>query len=370
MNKTYGTTLQELAIHLIKTAPEGYAMVGWNFANGQDFLLIKTDASGNMKWNKTYGGTKAENGYALLQSGDGGYVLTGNTNSFGAGGNDILLVKTDAAGVVLGGKFGSALEFDGVDDYVQVQDSPSLRNPSTELTVEAWIYFPSNSSGLQLIIRKWIDSDGGWPSYIIGKTADNRIYGAVTNKGLPQEPTWTTTQTITALGIEDTWAHVAFAWKKETITAADGHIFVNGSAVATAFEPRGYSTAFTIGYGIYPLYIGRKAEAPSFSSNYFKGIVDEVRISNVSRTAFNLTSAPAADANTIALWHFDEGTVTYPLAYDASANANNGVVFGAVWTGFIPEFPSVVLLAFVIVLSSVATVGTSRLKNLKSIPRR
>ena len=99
-NKTYGTTVNELAIHVIQTAPEGYAMVGWNYTNGQDFLLIKTDASGNIEWNMTYGGTGVENGYALLQASDGGYVLTGSTNSFGAGGNDIWLVKTDELGVV------------------------------------------------------------------------------------------------------------------------------------------------------------------------------------------------------------------------------------------------------------------------------
>jgi len=99
-NKTYGTTGAELAIHMIQTADEGYAMVGWNYVNGQDFLLIKTDAAGNLQWNLTYGGTGVENAYALLQASDGGYVMTGNTNSFGAGGNDIWLVKTNALGVV------------------------------------------------------------------------------------------------------------------------------------------------------------------------------------------------------------------------------------------------------------------------------
>ena len=99
-NKTYSTDVADVGIHLIQTADGGYAMVGWNYGNGQDFVLYKTDADGNLQWNMTYGGTGVENGYALLQSSDGGYVLTGNTNSFGAGGNDIWLVKTNGLGVV------------------------------------------------------------------------------------------------------------------------------------------------------------------------------------------------------------------------------------------------------------------------------
>jgi predicted secreted protein len=109
-NKTYGTAVNDLAIHLIQTTDTGYAMVGWTYANGQDMLLIKTDASGNTQWNMTYGGTGLENGYALLQSDDGGYVLTGSTNSFGAGGNDIWLVKVDESGVIPEGfSFGAVL---------------------------------------------------------------------------------------------------------------------------------------------------------------------------------------------------------------------------------------------------------------------
>jgi len=48
----------------------------------------------------TYGGTGVENGYDILQSNDGGYLLTGKTDSSGAGGNDVWLVKTNGVGVV------------------------------------------------------------------------------------------------------------------------------------------------------------------------------------------------------------------------------------------------------------------------------
>ncbi len=102
-NKTYAiSTLPNIGHYAIQTADGGYAIVGWTYISGQDqdFTLYKTDADGNLQWDMTYGGAEVENGYAVLQDSDGGYVLTGNTNSFGAGGTDIWLVKTDELGVV------------------------------------------------------------------------------------------------------------------------------------------------------------------------------------------------------------------------------------------------------------------------------
>jgi len=247
----------------------------------------------------------------------------------------------------VGGKFGDALEFDGINDYVLVSDSFSLRTPSTEVTIEAWVYLPSNSSGTKFVVRKWLDATGGWMSYVLG-TLDGKIYGGLADQALVSFPSWKTAQNITELGFNGTWTHVAFAWKKMNITSDDGKIFVNGVSVNTTFLPQGYSSDFTIGYSAYPLYFARKADA-TWESNYFKGTVDEVRISNVSRTSFNLTSAPTVDAYTVALWHFDEGAGV--TAYDGSANANHGTVSGAAWTGVIPEFPPAVMLIALVTLT-------------------
>ena len=84
-----------------QTSDGGYALVGDTNsfgAGGNDFWLVKTDAAGNMQWNKTYGGTGTDTGISVFQTSDGGYALAGYTNSFGAGGKDVWLVKTDAAG--------------------------------------------------------------------------------------------------------------------------------------------------------------------------------------------------------------------------------------------------------------------------------
>ncbi len=65
-----------------------------------DFLVIKTDASGNMLWNKTYGGDDWEwtQSQDILLASDGGYYFLGETDSYGQGSRDIWLFKTDANG--------------------------------------------------------------------------------------------------------------------------------------------------------------------------------------------------------------------------------------------------------------------------------
>jgi hypothetical protein len=99
-SRTYGGTDNDEPRSIIQTSDGGYALAGFTFpgASNADFWLVKTDASGNALWNKTYGGTGDDTAYSVVQTGDGGYALAGYTYSFGAGGNDFWLVKTDASG--------------------------------------------------------------------------------------------------------------------------------------------------------------------------------------------------------------------------------------------------------------------------------
>ncbi len=59
---------------------------------------MKTDDRGNRIWDRTYGGLRDDAGISVLQSRDGGYIAAGRTASFGKGGDDIWLVKTDSRG--------------------------------------------------------------------------------------------------------------------------------------------------------------------------------------------------------------------------------------------------------------------------------
>ena len=99
--RTYGGTSQDAVRAVQQTSDGGYTLAGWTNSFGagvQDVYLIKTNASGDTSWTWTYGGTGDDEGYSVQQASDGGYVITGYTTSFGAGGSDVYLIKTDANG--------------------------------------------------------------------------------------------------------------------------------------------------------------------------------------------------------------------------------------------------------------------------------
>ena len=102
-DRTYGMEGGEEANSLVTTSDEGYAIAGYTYSFGtgdSDVWLVKTDASGNMEWNKAYGDEDfMDEASSLIATSDGGYAIAVYTHSFGAGGSDFWLVKTDETGV-------------------------------------------------------------------------------------------------------------------------------------------------------------------------------------------------------------------------------------------------------------------------------
>jgi dipeptidyl aminopeptidase/acylaminoacyl peptidase len=99
--KAYGGPNSETGNDVLVTADGGYLIVGDTFASGNqsDIWLIRTDSSGNMVWDKTFGGSGTDSGKALHNTTDGlGYVIVGSTSSYGNGASDIWMIRVDTSG--------------------------------------------------------------------------------------------------------------------------------------------------------------------------------------------------------------------------------------------------------------------------------
>jgi len=81
----------------------GYILTGHTQsfgAGGYDMWVVKLDTQGAVEWQKTYGGSLNEFGRSAQPAPDGGFVVVGDTQSFGAGSRDIWVLKLTGAGVV------------------------------------------------------------------------------------------------------------------------------------------------------------------------------------------------------------------------------------------------------------------------------
>ena len=168
--KTYGNSGIDIAREAIPTTDGGYIVVGYTNGPLFDIYLIKTNGSGDTTWTKTYGGTSYDAGTSVKQTTDGGYIILGETFSFGAGSSDYYLIKTDTIGNITWTKtFGGA----GVDEgsyvqltadggYIVIGDSESYGLGDADIYV-----VKTNATGDSL----WSKTYGG-PLKEVGKTIE------------------------------------------------------------------------------------------------------------------------------------------------------------------------------------------------------
>lgn len=166
-----------------QTSDGGYIVTGYTGsfgAGGSDLFLIKMDTNGTIQWTKTFGGTGNDVGRSVRQTIDGGYIIAGYTSSFGAGYQDTYLIKTDGIGNILWEKtlgnsfsddFAYSVDITSSNEYVitgQVGNSVCLININTNGDTLWTKAFGVSAINYGNAVQQ--TTDGG---FIIGGVSDN-----------------------------------------------------------------------------------------------------------------------------------------------------------------------------------------------------
>lgn len=99
--QTFGGAKDDVGSKVIETVDGGYAIIGSTSSFGagkEDIWVVKTDENCVMEWNRTYGGSNDDYASSIKQTSDYGYVIAGSTASYGKGGKDLWLLKVSEWG--------------------------------------------------------------------------------------------------------------------------------------------------------------------------------------------------------------------------------------------------------------------------------
>jgi len=158
--RTYGGQFDDRCFEAQRTSDNGFILTGRtrSFGAGDaDVWLLKTDSLGDTLWTRTYGGDHRDMGQSVRETQDDCYVVTGYTESFGAGSGDVWLIKTDSLGDTLWTRTYGGASYEAAQSVQQTSDKGYIM------------------AGLT-------DSSGSWDAYLIktdslGDMLWTKIYG-------------------------------------------------------------------------------------------------------------------------------------------------------------------------------------------------
>ena len=127
--KILGGANNDFGFSVQQTVDGGFIIAGYSAsfgAGGEDVYLIKTDANGDTLWTKTIGGTNDDWGSSVQQISDGGYIIVGSTNSYGAGMTDVWLITLKTETIIEYGDVDGNGEVQAYDAALTLQYSAEL----------------------------------------------------------------------------------------------------------------------------------------------------------------------------------------------------------------------------------------------------
>ncbi len=141
--RTYGGMSSERAYSVKQTSDGGYIIAGLTFSFGagvDDLYLVRTDTTGNVLWSRVYGGVGDDFAYSVEQTVDGGFIIAGRTASFGAGNGDAYLLKTDSNGTLMWSKTYGGTSTDGGRSVQQTADGGYIITGFSSVNTDIDIY--------------------------------------------------------------------------------------------------------------------------------------------------------------------------------------------------------------------------------------
>lgn len=123
--KTYGGDGYDNANCIRQLADGGYIIAGQTYSTGQgegDYYIIRVNGTGDVLWEKTFGGPYIEEAQNILLTNDGNIIIAGDTESYGGGESDGYLVKLDLDGNLIWQKFYGATRKDVLKTVEQTSD--------------------------------------------------------------------------------------------------------------------------------------------------------------------------------------------------------------------------------------------------------
>jgi len=203
------------------------------------------------------------------------------------------------------GKYGSALQFDGVDDYV---DCGNVLNIDLPITMSVFCYIDSLDAPAFIFGSDDVSTYYGWMFYISTTGKVVLLYGDGGGAASNYRRAFLTGEGTVTTG---TWYHIVGIIRGPT----DMAVYVNGSEVSGTYSGSGGDMAHSSD----PARIG----ARTASGDYFHGLIDEVRIYNRALSAEEIRYHYNR-GRPIAHWRFDEGSGT--TTYDSSGNEYHGIL--------------------------------------------
>ena len=188
--QTFGGSYGDYATSIVQTSDGGYAVVGTmeSYGTGSaDFRVIKLDGFGELVWDKTFGGSFGDDATSIVQTSDGGYAVTGTTESKGAGSLDMWVLKLNSSGGLVWDKTFGGSDDDYAASIVQTYDGGYVVAGYTESygagSRDFWV-LKLNSSG-ELVWDQTFGGSGRDGANSIVQTSDGgySVAGTTESKG-------------------------------------------------------------------------------------------------------------------------------------------------------------------------------------------